>query len=131
MLVNGSPNVQLFEFLNEFKSELSTKDLGQVHYFLGIKIVHNSNGLRNNLLFYVPVLKLEYRIAQTAHKINWLSYLFNDLGIPLLVAPKICCDNLSALNLIVNVVLHSGSKHAQIDYHFIRERVALKCFETL
>lgn len=50
--------MQLFEFLNELKSEFSMKDLGQVHYFLGIEILHNSDGLRNNLLFYVLLLKI-------------------------------------------------------------------------
>lgn len=58
----------------------------------------------------------EYRaMAQTGCEVTWLSYLLRDLGILLSSAPRILCDNLSALNLTVNPVLHSRSKHAQID----------------
>lgn len=58
----------------------------------------------------------EYKsMAQTGCEVTWLSYLLRDLGIPLSSASRILCDNLSALNLIVNPVLHSRSKHVQID----------------
>lgn len=73
----------------------------------------------------------EYRaMPVTACELTWLTYLFKDLKITLSEAPMLCCGNISALNLTVNPVQHSQSKHIQIDYHFIREKVALKLLEA-
>ena len=49
--------------------------------------------------------------------------LFKELHIPLMSAPILCCDNLSALALASNPVYHARTKHIEVDYHFIREKV--------
>ncbi len=36
---------------------------------------------------------------------------------------RIRCDNTSAINLIINLVQHSRSKHIEITHHFIRDHV--------
>lgn len=69
-------------------------------------------------------------MTQTACEITWLSYLFRDLGTSILATPITYSDNLSALNLTINPLMHSRSKHVQLDYHFIRAKVALKHIET-
>lgn len=40
------------------------------------------------------------------------------------------CDNLSAVHLTANPVLHGRSKHFETDYHYVRERVALGVLEV-
>ena len=34
------------------------------------------------------------------------------------------CDNISATYLVVNPILHSRTKHVEIDYHFVHEKVS-------
>jgi hypothetical protein len=66
----------------------------------------------------------EYRsLALTTAKLFWLRMLFKELCIPLLAAPTLWCDNLSALALASNPVFHARTKHIEVDYHFIREKV--------
>lgn len=66
----------------------------------------------------------EYRaLATTAAEITWLQYLFHDLGITFERKPILLCDNKSAIHMSRNPVFHARSKHIEIDYHFIREKV--------
>jgi hypothetical protein len=41
-------------------------------------------------------------------------------------APTIWCDNLGATYLFVNPIFHTCTKHVEVDYHFVRDRVAKK-----
>jgi hypothetical protein len=53
----------------------------------------------------------------------WLRMLFKDLRIPLFSTPRLWCDNIGALALASNPVYHARTKHIEVDYHFIREKV--------
>ena len=46
-----------------------------------------------------------------------------DLGIYLPIPPKLWCDNVSALAIASNPVFHARTKHIEVDYHFVREKV--------
>ncbi|XP_062085399.1 uncharacterized mitochondrial protein AtMg00810-like [Humulus lupulus] len=66
----------------------------------------------------------EYRaLANGASEISWLQSLLAELGFPLWVPPMLHCDNMRTLHLASNPVLHARTKHVEIDYHFVRERV--------
>ena len=68
--------------------------------------------------------KAEYRaLAVTAAKLYWLRMLLKDLGVYLHHPPILWCDNVSALSLASNPVFHARSKHIEVDYHFICEKV--------
>lgn len=45
---------------------------------------------------------------------------------PSLLPTVIWCDNLSAIALASSPVYHARTKHVEIDYHFIREKVLSK-----
>jgi hypothetical protein len=49
--------------------------------------------------------------------------LFKDLGISLPSVPVLWCDNVSAIALASNPVFHARTKHIEVHYHFVREKV--------
>ena len=66
----------------------------------------------------------EYRGATVAAcEVAWLEMLLIDLGIQVQVPVVIYCDNLSSIQLARNPVFHARTKHIEVHYHFIRERV--------
>ncbi|RWR73428.1 hypothetical protein CKAN_00170600 [Cinnamomum micranthum f. kanehirae] len=69
----------------------------------------------------------EYRcLTHIAAEITWLCFLLRDLHIPLSEIPLIWCDNVSAISLAFNHVFHARTKHVELDYHFVHEKVACK-----
>ena len=66
----------------------------------------------------------EYRsLANTAAELTWICQLLADIGFSLPCQPQLWCDNLSAISLAKNPVFHARTKHVEIDYHYIREKV--------
>ena len=69
----------------------------------------------------------EYRsLANIAADISWICKLLVDVGLQLPCPPKIWCDNISAISLAKNPIFHARTKHVEIDYHYIREKVLSK-----
>ncbi|XP_070015481.1 uncharacterized mitochondrial protein AtMg00810-like [Nicotiana sylvestris] len=68
--------------------------------------------------------KAEYRaLASTTAEMTWITYILNDIGVHLKTVPTLFYDNLSALYMTVNPVMHARTKHVEMDYHFVREKV--------
>jgi hypothetical protein len=71
----------------------------------------------------------EYKaLANGAAKAIWISSLLKELGVPQQRASVLWCDNLGATYLTANPVFHARTKHIEIDFHFVRERVANGAF---
>lgn len=67
----------------------------------------------------------EYKaLANATAELIWVEALLHELGVKLRQKPSIWCDNLGATYLSVNPVFHARTKHIEIDFHFVRERVA-------
>ncbi|CAH9126696.1 unnamed protein product [Cuscuta epithymum] len=67
----------------------------------------------------------EYRaIAYTVQDTLHIRSVLFELGYSIRDPVHLFCDNISASYLTANPVQHARSKHIQIDYHFVRERVA-------
>ncbi|KAE9607911.1 putative RNA-directed DNA polymerase [Lupinus albus] len=66
----------------------------------------------------------EYRaLAITGCEAQWLLYLLDDLKLSHVGPVALYCDNQSTLHIAANPVFHERTKHIEIDYHSIRERV--------
>lgn len=73
----------------------------------------------------------EYRtMSIAASEIVWLQNLLRDMGLQQQRTPLLLCDNLSAVCLTANPMFHKRTKHFDVDYRYVRERVALKALEV-
>jgi len=67
----------------------------------------------------------EYRaLASTSAELTWISFVFRDIGCALPFPTHLFCDNKSAIALTANPILHARTKHIEIDFHFVREKVS-------
>lgn len=75
-------------------------------------------------------IEAEYRaLTTTCSELTWIYSVLRDLGISQSMHALLQCDNLSAVHLSANHVLHNRSKHFDVDY-YVRERVAFGVLEV-
>ena len=72
----------------------------------------------------------EYRVAaMAAQESTWLIQLMNNLHQPVDYVIPLYCDNQLAIRLAENPVFHARTKHVEVHYHFLREKVLLEEIE--
>jgi histone deacetylase 1/2 len=72
----------------------------------------------------------EYKsLANATVEMVWVEALLKELGVKLKCPPRLWCDNLGATCLCANLVFHARAKHIEIDFHFMREKVARRQLE--
>jgi hypothetical protein len=73
----------------------------------------------------------EYKaLANAMTEVMWIQTLLNELGV---CSPKralLWCDNIGATYLVCTPIFHARMKHIEVDYHFVRERVAQGLLEV-
>ena len=73
--------------------------------------------------------KVEYRVmANATCEAMWIKKLMKDLCIENLQI-IIYCDNMSSIYLANNPVFHARTKHIEVHYHFVREKVLSRDIE--
>jgi len=74
--------------------------------------------------------EVEYKaLANATAEMIWVQKILTELQVPHPPAARLWCDNLGATYLSANPVFHARTKHIEIDFHFVRERVAHKLLD--
>lgn len=73
----------------------------------------------------------EYKaLANATTEMMWIQKLLDELKIQYPHAARLWCDNIGAKYLSANLVFHAQiTKHIEIDFHFVQERVAQRLLE--
>ncbi|XP_019188330.1 PREDICTED: uncharacterized protein LOC109182635 [Ipomoea nil] len=67
----------------------------------------------------------EYKaLADVAAEVTWIVSLLRELGLHTGHPSSLWCDNLGATYICANPLFHARTKHVEIDYHFVRDKVA-------
>ena len=67
----------------------------------------------------------EYKaLANATAEMMWIQRLLTELGVSHPPVARLLCDNIGAKYLPANPVFHARTKHIEIDFHFVHERVA-------
>ena len=97
--------------------------------FLGCNLV--SWSARKQATVSRSSTEAEYKsLANATAEIIWIQTLLQEMKVPSPPAAQIWCDNIGATYLSANPVFHARTKHIEVDYHFVRERVAQRLLEV-
>ena len=107
----------------DFASDIDTRRSTTGYIFCLNESPVTWNSQRQKLVT-VSTTEAEYVAASTAAKeLCWLKKLVNDIGCQCDETIKLLVDNQSAIKLAKNPQYHKRTKHIDIRYHFIREKV--------
>ena len=103
------------------RSRINRKSSSEACQFLGHSLVFWNNKKQNSMA--LCTVKVEYiATCSCCAQVLWMKQQLLDFGLIFYKIP-IKCDNIIAINLSKNAIMHSSSKHIEIRHHFIKDHV--------
>nr|GEV45153.1 uncharacterized mitochondrial protein AtMg00810-like [Tanacetum cinerariifolium] len=145
LIITADCEEEVLQTKKNLSVRFQMKELGHLKHFLGLEVHQTEDGMVLHQRKYSrdllknkrqPTVSLstteaEYRAAaMTAQEITWIMLLLKELHQPTNYSVPLYCDNLSAIRLAENSVFHARTKHVEVHYHFIREKVFASGGET-
>jgi hypothetical protein len=94
-------------------------------FFCGSGVISWSG--KKQLIVALSNMEVEYRnVVIVACEVVWLQKLLSKLGQSVDAHVVIYCDNINNILLANNMVYHARTKHIEVHYHFIREKVLVR-----
>jgi hypothetical protein len=122
---NSSNTLQAYSDADWAGCSDDCRSTGAYCVHLGSNLIFRSS--RKQLTVSRLSTKAKYKaVANTIAKLLWIRTLLQELGITHSTPPTLWCDNIGANHMSVNPVFHAGTKHVEIDFHFVRNCVADK-----
>ena len=107
----------------DFAGDVDTRRSTNGYVFLINKSLVTLSSQRQKLVTLRTTESEYVAAAETSKETVWLRQLLNDLKYKPHSSTVINVDNQSVIRLLYNPVFHKRTKHIDIKYHFIRERV--------
>jgi hypothetical protein len=68
--------------------------------------------------------EVEFKVMQTlTGEVIWLQFLLTNLGFNVQELATLFCDNIATQHIANNLIFHEHTKHINISYHFVKEKV--------
>jgi hypothetical protein len=98
---------------------------GGIVVFLGPNLITWSE--RKQATMSRSSTEAEYKaLANAIVEVIWIQSILSELGVHLVRLRCLWCDNLGATYMTANLMFHGRTKHIEVDFYFVRERVASK-----
>nr|GEW24197.1 ribonuclease H [Tanacetum cinerariifolium] len=113
------------DFSKSNKFEMSM--MGELKFFLGIQIHQSPRGIFINQAKYAQEILIKHEaeyvsLSACCAQVLWMRTQLTDYGFHFDKIPMYC-DSKAAIAISCNLVQHSRTKHIDVRYHFIKEKV--------